>query len=205
MACLIKGYDQQRSVYPLAIGVKIRVVTKFNDGEFVHWPVYLAKFVYLSVQSSTSKLNFPQPQVVQKNGSQTTTVLFIPFATRPDKDLIPDRLPPRASAFLMQAELPPNYPPDAAAELGRRAMRFERELARRLGYQVPKRMRTSLLAAKASSFGLKQQLLPRRGIYDLMDKTHGELEASQEKTARNRIKSQRNRVQRRFQVHGSQT
>ncbi|MCH7762042.1 hypothetical protein IIA15_11700 [candidate division TA06 bacterium] len=205
MSCLIKGYDHQRSPYPLAIGAKIRVVTESNDGEFIHWLVCLAKFVYLSVQWSTSKLNFPQPQVVQKNGSQTTPVLFIPFVTRPDKDLFPDRLPPRASAFLMQAEFPPNYPPDAAAELGRRAMRFERELARRLGYQVPKRMRTSPLAAKASSLGLKQQRLPRRGIYDLMDKTYGELETSQEKTARNRIKSQRNRVRRRFQGRGSQT
>ena len=203
MSCLIKGYDHLRSLYPLAIGAKILVVTESNDGEFVHWLVYLAKFVYLSIQWSTSKLNFPQPLVIQKNGSQTTPVLFIPFVTRPDKDLIPDRLPPRASAFLMQAEFPPNYPPDAAAELGGRAMRFEGELARRLGYQVPKRMRTSPLAAKASSLGLKQQRLPRRGIYDLMDKTYGELEASQEKTARNRIKSQRNRVQRRFKSRES--
>ena len=162
------------------------------------------KLIYLSGQWSTSKLDFPQPQVVQKNGSQTTPLLFIPVVTRPDKDLIPDRLPPRASAFLMQAEFPPNYPPDAAAELGRRAMRFERELARRLGYQVPKRMRTSPLTAKASSLGLKQQRLPRRGIYELVDKTYGELEASQEQTARNLIKSQRNRVQRRLKGRGTQ-
>ena len=206
MACLIKGYDHQRSAYPLASDwVKIRVVTESTDVDFVHWLVYLAKFVYLSGHWTTSKLKFPQPQVVQQDGSQFTPVVFIPFVTRPDGDLVPDRLPSRASAFRIQAEFPPNYPPDAAAELGRRAMRFERELARRLGYQVPKRMRTSPLAAKASSLGLKQQRLPRRGIYDLMDKTYGELETSQEKTARNRIKSQRNRVRRRFQGRGSQT
>ena len=84
-------------------------------------------------------------------------------------------------------------------------MRFERELASRLGYKVPKRMRSSPLASRASSLLLKQQRLPRRGIYDLMDKTYGELEGSQEKTVRNRIKSQRNRVRRRLQGRGSQT
>ena len=206
MACLIKGYDHQRSVYPLESDwAKIRVVTESKDGEFIHWLVYLAKFVYLSGHWTTSKLNFPQPQVVQEDGSQLTPVIFIPIVSRPEKDLVPDRLPPRVSAFRIQAEFPPNYPPDAAAELGRRAMRFERELARRLGYKVPKRMRSSPLATKASSLLLKQQRLPRRGIYDLMDKTYGELEGSQERTLKNRIKSQRNRVQKRFQGRGSQT
>ena len=200
-----QGFEHLRSLYLQAIGAKIRVVTESNDEEFVHWLVFLAKFVYLSVQWSTSKLDFPQPQVVQKNSSQLTPVLFIPFVTRPEKDLVSDRLPPRASAFRIQAEFPPNYPPDAAAELGKRTMGFERELARRLGYKVPKRMRSSSLATKTSSLRLNQQRLPRKGIYDLMDKTYGELEGSQEKTARNRIKSRRNRVRRRFQGRGSQT
>lgn len=102
----------------------------------------------------------------------------------------------------MVVDLPSGIPPQASARLATKATRLEQDLARELGYDVPRRIRTSPLAGKASELRVGQERLGQGEIFNIVDDMYGEksLEelASEDQKLRNRVKSQRNRLKKRF-------
>ena len=163
---------------------EVRVVTESDDNRFLDWLIYESWELHLFVTRHT--------------GSTITPVVAAPWPERPERRLDPSRRPPRSAAFRMEVKLPPGFPPEAAAELSRKAAQLERELFRRLGYDVPQRMRGSSLTPKAAQLRAAKETLSSNEIYDIMDEIHDEREleesADRDQTRRNLIKSQRHRV-----------
>ncbi len=78
------------------------------------------------------------------------------------------------------------------------ALKVERQILERLGYPVPKRLRTSSLVAQAKRLKVDQSPLPPGKIYDIIDDIYGDEGSSQDQQRRNRIKSRRHQLQKRF-------
>ena len=122
--CLLEDYDSEEAAHVVeARWPKIRVVTQTSNGKFLGWLLHRAWELGL--------------EAVQKDGSLTTPMICFPYPQRPEEPLAPSRRPPLAAAFRAIMEIPPGYPPEAAAELARHGARLERELARQLGYEMP--------------------------------------------------------------------
>ena len=149
MACLLEGYSpgQQRHVME-AVWPSLLLVTEDADPVFHRWLLYEASRLGLDV-------------AVRENG-RDVKLIEIPFPQRPEIELTEDHRPPAETAFVIQIEMPPTYPPEAAAELQRRAQGAARRLLRQLGYPTPRRMRKSAAAPPASKLRLdKPRLAPR--------------------------------------------
>ncbi len=186
MACLLVDYDPDREPHVLeAEWPGLRVVTEFNDDLFLSWLLYEARQIGLHVDYQQGSVRMP--------------IICVPFPVQPEKRLSLDRRPPRARAFQVLPKIPPGYPPEAAAQLGRKAAQLQRELARRLGYNVPQRMRGSALAARASELRIGEEPLPPGGVYEIMDDVYEHQDLGQDQKRRGRVKSQRHRVKKRFQ------
>ena len=196
MACLLRSYSTRWQPYVVeARWPRFQLVTESNDHFFFQWLSYLAHELFFEWLGKRKEI--PKPEIVHEAGSSRTLIVWVPFVVQPERELRGSSLPPRASAFRVVIDAPPGYPPEALAELGRHASQFERELARKLGYKVPQRMRHSSLTSKASKLRTEQDPLPSGGIYDIMDELHGERDPSQEQKLRSRITSQRHRVRKR--------
>ena len=186
--CLLASYDPEKAMHVVeAEWPKIRVVTQSSDETFLGWLLYQAWQLGL--------------EVVQKDGSQTTPLICIPYPQQPEVPLDPSQRPPLTVAFRASVEIPPGYPPEAAAELGRQAAQAERELARQLGYEMPQRMRSSPLTARAVELKVGQAL-SSGDIYEIADENNGEEDLSDDQKERSKITSQRNRVSKRLRNRG---
>lgn len=189
--CLLEGYDPEEAVNVVeAQWPKIQVVTQSSNENFLGWLLYQAWELGL--------------EVVQKDGSLTTPMMCFPYPQRPEEPLAPSQRPPLANAFRAIMEIPPGYPPEAAAELARHAAQLERELARQLGYEMPYRMRSSPLMARAAELRVSEDLSSDE-IYDIVEEIHGEGDLSEDQKQRNKTKSQRNRVSKRLKDRGGET
>ena len=67
---------------------------------------------------------------------------------RPEVELTDEDRPPKSTAFRVRVEFPINFPHELAAEWAREASQVCDEMARRLGYEIPKRMRTRSVARR---------------------------------------------------------
>ena len=185
--CLMEGYDPENSLHVVeAQWAKIQVVTQNSNEKFLGWLLYEA-----------GKLGL---DVVQKYGSFLMPLICIPYPQQPAEPLAPSQRPPLTSAFQVTQEIPPGYPPEATAALARRAAQLGRELARRLGYPMPYRMRRSPLISQAADLKVGQPLSSGE-IYDIIE-TKGEGDISEDQKLRNRTKSQRSRVSKKLRERG---
>ena len=156
------------------------MVTEQKDKLFVEWLVWETRALHLErVRNGETRL--PDPIVVMQKGSIFTPVLFIPFPVQPERGLEASERPTRDSAFRVLLDYPPGYPPDARAELARASSQFERELARRMGYRVHKRMRSRSSSLSPKQLRVDQVALPDGGIYEIVDAAYGETNLSQDK------------------------
>ena len=106
-------------------------------------------------------------------------------------------------AFQVRIETPVGYPPDAARKLQRKASFLARELLVRLGYRVPKRLRTSSLTSLASRLEIGKTHLQRRHVYDIVDKVYGEGDLSDDQRRRGSVKVWRNRLRKHLEDIGN--
>jgi len=138
-SCLIAGY---RPGYDgLGIGlpaVEVVVVTRVSSESPFFRNLYAhASDLHLAVETRDGRfLPSRRGFVMRGDGAVTETIPWGPLA-----QLTADRLPPRARAFKMRVEFPPGIPHEVVAECARAAAQAGDELARRLGYPVPQRLR----------------------------------------------------------------
>ena len=139
----------------------------------------------------------PTPTVRIARGSVQMEVLWIPFPQKPAKPLTATDRPPLATAYRIEVNYPPNYPPEACSQLANEVARFERELARRLGYKVPQRMRGSKLSGMGKTLRVYEETLNSGDIYGIMDELQGEGDLADDQRVRSRTKTQRHRARNR--------
>ncbi|MCX6003032.1 MAG: hypothetical protein NTX46_01095, partial [Chloroflexi bacterium] len=154
MACLVRGYRPETGkLYIGSDWPRIEVVTEVTEHKF------LKKLTY-----EANNLNL---RVVLKQGPEETC-LILPAKNK--RIPVLTKKPPIHTSFTIRVAIPVGYPPEAARNFQRQAGRMQRELLIRLGYVIPKRIRTSSLTAQASILKVNKSSLPRRGIYDIVDK-----------------------------------
>jgi hypothetical protein len=186
-ASLMEDFDPTRFQNYFALEAKapqLRVVTDAEDGLFLRWLVYEAWQLGLVV-------------ILQRGPTSSTLIPVEPES--PTTSLDSSRRPPRSKAFKVVFDPPSEYPPEAAAEMSKKAVRMERCLAGRLGYRVRQRMRSSSLTSRASELRVDKQTLDPGEMYDVIDDVYRDEEISEDRKRRNIVKSQRHRVKRRFQ------
>lgn len=112
----------------------------------------------------------------------------------PDHPLQDADKPKRDEAFTIELRFPPNYPPEAAQNLSRKACEIGRELLRLLSYHVPQRSRSTKLLAKADILRVSRIPLCSGDIYNVIDEMwpDGDLERDQQR--RKLVNSRRHRL-----------
>lgn len=180
LACLLRGYNPQRYPYVLEDPwIRVFVLTKIDDELWLRWLAY--RVWELNRDGSASPLSgLVDPEVVLESGPRQESIVFIPSPTQPDQVILPADLPPWPTAFRLMLDFPPDYPPDGSAELGRRSAQFGRELARRMGYKIAQRSRSSSLSSKAKQLRVDEGRLPPGAAYGIADQLYGEQDASQD-------------------------
>ena len=109
----------------------------------------------------------------------------------------PSDRPPLHAAFYVSVETPPEYPPELARELQKRASQVERELLRRLGYPARQRLRTSPLVGLAKDLKVGKSLASG-GSYDIQDRLCAKDSLGQEQRSRKSINSMRHKLKNRL-------
>ena len=161
-----------------------KIVTESRDDLFLQWLMHEAWKMRLLV--------------TLQRGSEAIPIIASPQPEEPDQKLSEDNRPPLLTAFRVAVEVPMNYPPEAAADAARQAANLQRKMARRLGYDVPHRMRQSSLTSKASILRAGEANLEPGAIYDMVDEIYGEQPPAEDQRLRNRVKNQRHRVMKRL-------
>ena len=90
------------------------------------------------------------------------------------------------------------YPPEAASQLQKEAIRLARELAKRMGHEVPQRLRTSKLVAMSDVIEAEKIPLPRGKLYDIVDKIYPDGDLSKHQQRRNLTASRGHKVRKRL-------
>ena len=189
MACLLKGYHPKKQ--PLVAEVlwpRTRVVTNSTNDLFIRHLCYHAYSLGLRVVRGEDftgdaglYLNPPLPVDVLK----------------------PANKPQMQSAFTMRVEWPPQYPPEAARQIQKKASAMEKQLLELLGHKVPKRLRSSPTTAEAKKYKLDiTRSLSGGGIYDIVDKVYGpnvqESGGLEIQRKRNIVKSKRHKLKKKL-------
>lgn len=183
MYCLVKGYNPENDRLAIGSGYpQIRVVTDNTDQMFITKLTYEAQKLGLLV-------------IYRQASSETVLILPGTITDVP----APAEKPSLYSTFQMRVEVPVGYPHDAARKLQSQATQLQRELLLRLGYTVPKRLRTSSLASIASDLKVEVNHLPSGAVYKIIDKLYGEDDLSHDKPRRNAVKVKRLRLKNRLQ------
>lgn len=179
--CLISGYQPGKEPFVIeANWPKIRVVTEQTNPLFLAWLSYEAHQLGL--------------YVIQRCGSAEVTL--VPPNFPPPEALPAPEQPPRDDAFFTRVETPPVYPPQASANLEKRVKQLEKELFRRLGYSIPKRLRTSPLVALADKLRVAETLANGEA-YDIVDDIYGE-DLTDDQKRRKLVASRRHKLRKRL-------
>jgi hypothetical protein len=164
MLCLIKRFDPEKDFKPFAIEAtraKVYVVTECRD------PQVLEKLV----NEAYTGLGVP---LIQKTSSGEIRYTKIePSNQNTPPDIIANRINSILTLFRIRIEFPPGYPPDLASALASYAIAIDRRLRERLGYKVPKRLRTSKYTRQAVKYKVTKKKLKRGETYDIVDKIYG--------------------------------
>lgn len=181
--CLISGCKPEKEPYVIeANWPRIRMVTGQTT------PLFLAWFSY-----KAHKLGL---YVIQHCSPSETTL--VPPNFPPSDELPSSEKPPRDDFFLIRVETPPNYPPQGAANLEKRAKKLEKELFRLLGYPVSQRLRCSRLTSIARDLKITKTRLPKRGLYDIVAATTEFASEEEDEKRRKIVKTRRYRLKKRL-------
>lgn len=181
--CLISGYQPEKELFVIESNwPRIRLVTEQTNPLFLAWLSYEAHQLGL--------------YVIQRCGS--TEVTLAPPNFPPPEALPATEQPPRDDAFFTRVETPPRYPPQASANLEKRVKQLEKELFRRLGYPVTKRLRYSRLTSMAGDLRITEARLPKRGLYEIVADTYDWGSVSEDEQKRRTVKTQRHRLRKRL-------
>lgn len=177
MACLLKGYDPQETLFPLGLHwPRIRIVTSHSD------PLFLKHLFYHARQMGVP--------VYLRQAGQEIVPLFLDYEFTPST--LPDgHKPPFHDVFKIELELPPVFPSQAQKKIARDAFQLSRELLFRLGYQVPKRLRASSLLSNAPELRLNKSRLAPRELYEIVAETSDLGTIEEDEKRRKQVKSRR--------------
>ena len=103
-----------------------------------------------------------------------------------------------SDAFSIRVETPMGYPPEAASQLQKEANKLARQLAERMGFRLPKRLRTSKLVTMSEVLEAEKGPLPRGAIYDIIDNVYPDGDLSKDQRRRKLTASRRHRVRKRL-------
>ena len=192
LLCLVRGYRPENNVFRIeAPAPSVRILLGDEvDPVFGAWVLHEAWRLGIRVLQKTP-------------GGADMALITIPVPPRPQEPLTDARRPPRPAAFRLRVETPPFYPPEAAAELHRRAQQLSHELLRRLGHPVPERLRPSPGARQAAKLRLNKDRLGRLEAGDIAEDLCGEGPDGEgwkddAQRLRRRVSSQRYRLRRRL-------
>jgi len=109
------------------------------------------------------------PVYVQESGHKTAPIFL-------NHEFVPSPLPNSHKpsihdVFTVELEFPPIFPPEARQQIAKDTDDIKRELLKRLGYRVPKRLRTTTLISKASRLRLNKSRLAKRELYEIVAET----------------------------------
>ena len=186
MACLVRGYQPDQGGLAFEANYpQVRVVIDTTDELFLRWLLYEATQLGLVVVVGT--------------GTSEVSVVLVPVYARPEEPLTAAHRPALDCAFSVRVETPPLYPPEAAAELHRRAQQAARELLRRLGYRVPDRLRKSQLPSLMEELRIGKKLSSAETA-EIVDDIYGD-KAGDDADLRRRVKDRRHKLKRRLEGH----
>ncbi len=183
MMCLLKGYKPEKDVGFMAMErdcPRIRMVTKSTNMQYLRRLSYEAHQLGLYV-------------VQRVHGVETTLLNLDPITTFST----PGKLN-KDDTFKINVEVPVVYPQEAASQLQKEASRLARELARRMGHRIPKRLRTSKLVTMSEVLEVEKGPLPRGKLYDIVDKIYPDGDLSKDQQRRNLTASRRHKVRKRL-------
>ncbi|AKG53313.1 hypothetical protein DGWBC_0635 [Dehalogenimonas sp. WBC-2] len=109
-----------------------------------------------------------------------------------------DQISTAHTAFRVTIGIPSGFPPEAAINLLKKALRVQNELLKRIGYPVKKRIRSSPFIRQAGKLKVGRPI-ERNEIYKIADAIYGVDETGQhDRQRRSTTKSRRNRLTQRL-------
>lgn len=184
-ASLMKGYDPEEQLHVLeAESPQVTVVTDAAQGLFLQWLLYEAGQMGVLVH--------------RRFGSESMPLVVAANPERPATELDESTRPPLTTAFRVVVEIPLGFPPEAARAISGRATNAQAELARRLGYSIPKRLRSSSTIAEASTLRVGEDTLSSGDVYDMVDELYGDQDLQDDQRLRNRAKNRRHLARKRL-------
>jgi len=188
MICLLEEYKPETDLNYMRIErdwPRIRIVTSSTN------PIFLRRLSY-----EAGKLGVIV--VHQLSGTETTLLNLENYNPMFDTTEKPDK----KDMFTIDVKTPLGYPPEAASQLQKKASSLARELATRIGFKIPKRLRASSLVNMAEVLKADKGPLKTNQAYDIIDKTCPDEDLSKDQQNRKRIASQRHRVRKRLFQQG---
>ncbi len=170
--CLLKGYKPENDIGLMALEAnwpRVRLVTDSTNEPFLK-----------RLSHEAQKLGI---YIIQRHGSIENPLLNLDPVVSDDCLNASYKKPGIGDKFFLRVETPVGYPPEAAAQLQREASQLAKELARQIGYRIPKRLRSSRLISMAEDLKITKRRLPRGGSYDIIDTIYhdGDLQEDQKK------------------------
>lgn len=184
--CLLKGYRPENDIGFMALEAdwpRVRFVTDSNNEAF------LKKLSYEAQQLGV--------YVIQRHGSIENTILNLDHIEKDDNSNASYKRSRTRDTFSLRVETPIEYPPEAAAQLQREVSQLAKELARQMGYNIPKRLRTSKLVSMTEDLKIKKKRLSAGDSYNIIDRIYPD-DLKEDQNRRKLISSQRQKLRRRL-------
>jgi len=185
--CFLKGYRPGKDVGLMVMEAdwpKVRLVTNSTNDDFINKLSYEAQQFGMYVISEGRAIHPLVPNLTANGNNNHPNIPH-------DRSQIRDR-------FSVRVETPVEYPPEAAAELQRTANQIAKEIARRIGYSIPKRLRTSKLVPMSKDLKMTKRRLPSGGSYDIVDHLYQGDDWEEQQRRRKLVSSRRYKVQQRL-------
>ncbi|MFC2016516.1 hypothetical protein ACFLUF_02255 [Chloroflexota bacterium] len=189
MMCLLEDYDPEKDMGFMVIErdwPRIRVITESTNSLFLRRLSYEARQLGL--------------YAMQRVGGIETTLINIDDSAidgTSGPNLILDESN-GSDAFNIRVETPMGYPPEAAGQLQKEATQLAHQLTERMGFRIPKRLRTSKLVTMSEVLEVEKGTLPRGAIYDIVDKVYPDGDLSKDQQRRKLTASRRHRARKRL-------
>ncbi len=185
MMCLLREYHPEKDVGFVAMERDwpcIRIVTDSTNSSFL--------------QNLTREAQQLGLYVVHRLHGVETTLLNLDSSS----DFSMPGEFPKGDTFTIDVETPIGYPPEASRQLQKKTSWLASELARRMGYRIPKRLRASKLVTMSEVLEAEKRPLLRGKIYDIVDKMYPDKDLSKDQQRRRLIASRRHRVRKRLVI-----
>lgn len=183
---LLKGYKPENDIGLMVLEAnwpRVRLVIDSTDESFLKRLSYEAQ-----------KLGI---YVIQRSGSIENPLLNLEPVESDDCSNASYKRPGIGDRFFLRVETPVGYPPEAAAQLQREASQLVKELARQMGYNIPKRLRTSKLVSMTEDLKIRKRRFPRGGSYDIIDRSYPD-DLAEDPKRRKLISSRRYKLRKRL-------